>query len=422
MTIRIIRIIAILFAVFASAIVLPRIYRSTFTPASNRHITIAYSEVLNDFILSDYRYDKHSRGLNGETHYSDRKGNIYDKEDLSRLLLLDNVSQLAFEGRFPDTICGVAVTPSLVADESFTMYYSADPGLYYGLLELRDQMSYTSRELEARDLFRIGEKGIEFIVCASNRVDSVKSRLFNDLLTAQGFVPPARRMWTPVDKTASEMLGYYVTDNKNDLYRICMHLSQPLVSKLSRPEGKTIRNISFGRTPDFTAILITEEGDTYLQFADGHYLKMPLPDARNNSVTLSGNLFFRIFRYSNANEESAYVFDREYQPIDHFTLAVDRTPPLSARISEFLFPFSIRQTVWNGFRIIWSPWHSFIWLNLLLTGIHFFYFRKRKRNPAAVFNLIDLLLILAFGLFGWIGIFAFPAVRYTSWHSNHTST
>ncbi len=54
---KIIRIIAVLFAVIAAATVLPQLYYTTFPPEGrSSHKNICYSEILGDFIISEYIY------------------------------------------------------------------------------------------------------------------------------------------------------------------------------------------------------------------------------------------------------------------------------------------------------------------------------------------------------------------------------
>ncbi|MDE6452485.1 MAG: DUF4857 domain-containing protein, partial [Odoribacter sp.] len=154
MLIKIIRIIAVLFAVTAAASVLPQLYDTSFPSGSGRgHKGIHYSEILGDFLISEYVYPTDQGKTSGQTVYYDRHGKRYTRDSAERLLPLENVSQLSYEGRFPDTIRGTAVTPELVSSEAFSQYYSARPGLYYGLCALRARKSYTSRSLDPRALF-----------------------------------------------------------------------------------------------------------------------------------------------------------------------------------------------------------------------------------------------------------------------------
>ncbi|MDE6452458.1 MAG: DUF4857 domain-containing protein, partial [Odoribacter sp.] len=300
-------------------------------------------------------------------------------------------------------------TPELVSSEAFSQYYSARPGLYYGLCELRDRKSYTSRSLEPRDLFRITPEGIQFIVCETNRINEEKSRIFTTGLAELDFRFPALRMWTSPDKSVSEAIGYYVTDSKNDLYCLSMELSAPVVRKLEKPENKNILNISFGKSPDIRAIFITEDGDTYIQHPNLTYTRLALPNSLGKSVILNGNLFYRIFTLPGKNQKTAFVFDRNFQLLDSCSLHYPPQAQNTAGIfRDLLFPLHIGQTAWNGFYADWSPVERFIWLNLILTAVVLYYRRKNGYRLANPFTVTDLQLVVFFGLYGFIGIFAFP--------------
>lgn len=407
---KIIRIIILFITIGVEAMVLPRLYRTTFSSGnSSGYKKVAYSEVLKDFIITEYVYHPVSSGISGEMVYHDRHGKTYTESEVSNLLVLDNVSQLAYEGRFPDTLCGIPVTPEQVSAASFNMYYSSSAGLYYGLCELRDQKTYTTRKLEPTDLFRFTEQGIEFIDCETNRVDPVKSRLFNDHLQQAGFLPPAVRMWTPSGKTESESIGYYILDKKLDFYNLSMDNGVPVIRPLTKPEGKNIRNITFSQTEDFVALLITEDGTTYLQQPDFSYRKPDIPNALGKSILLSGNLFYRIFTYPAENAQTTYVFDRQYRSVDSMTLTYPPQPEsISHIVSDILFPVVTGQSAWYGFYADWSPCHRFLGFNLLLVLFAVYYKRRNGYRLGNFFTLADLLFTAIFGIYGLLALIAFP--------------
>lgn len=410
MLIKIIRIIAVLFAVLAAATVLPRLYYTTFSSGGGGgYKTISYSEILQDFIISEYVYTTDQNGISGNMVYHDRYGKVYSKDSIENRLPLDNVSQLAYEGRFPDTICGIAVTPELVSSEAFAQYYSSQPGLYYGLCELRDQQSYTTRKLEPRDLFRMTPEGIQFIICETNKIDEEKSRLFNESLVNLDFRFPALQMWTSPDKIVSELIGYYVIDSKNDLYCLSMNLSSPAIQKLEKPDAKNIKNITFGKSPDIRTIMIAEDGDTYIQHSDLSYTRLDLPSSLHKSVMLAGNLFFRTFTLPGRNQQTTFVFDRNFQLVDSCTLYFQSTPQSTAGvIGDLLMPLNVGQSAWSGFYTDWSPVKRFIWFNLILAGITIYYKRKNGYHISNPFTVTDILLVVLFGIYGFIGILTFP--------------
>ena len=71
-----IRIIAILLTAVAACIVLPMIFNMFFSPHSE-HRDVTYSELLDDFIKSEYEYHNENGKPSVTSVYVDSKGNKY---------------------------------------------------------------------------------------------------------------------------------------------------------------------------------------------------------------------------------------------------------------------------------------------------------------------------------------------------------
>lgn len=63
-----------------------------------------YSSVLGDFVITQLDENK-------QLHRYDTKGNTYTQQQVDSLLPSLYVRQLTADERFPDTICGKAVSP-----------------------------------------------------------------------------------------------------------------------------------------------------------------------------------------------------------------------------------------------------------------------------------------------------------------------
>ena len=137
-----IRIIAILLTALATCIIVPRFFRMLFSTHSN-YKDVVYSEVLNDFIISEYEYKNINGKISGITIYKDSKGNRYTREQADSLCPLNNASQLTYDGKFPDSICGKNISAKDADDAIFHMNIAGRYNeLFYGLSELKDQKSY----------------------------------------------------------------------------------------------------------------------------------------------------------------------------------------------------------------------------------------------------------------------------------------
>ena len=160
----IIRVVAVLFAAFAAAMALPGFYRMVPASWHGDYKKIVYSEVLGDFIISKSIYSDDPSDRSGIRYeIRDSKGNAYTPEQVDTLAVLENASQLIYEGRLPETVCGVAVTPERVSAHDYTVYFGDGGGRDYGLFDLKDKLSYVSTDYRTQDLFRFGRGGIEFL-------------------------------------------------------------------------------------------------------------------------------------------------------------------------------------------------------------------------------------------------------------------
>ena len=295
MTHKILHIIAVLFTALAAALILPRFCKNNRSYFSHLYSEAVYSEILQDFILSHYEYTRENGQIKAFTAYRDTRGNAIDYKALDSLCPLNNAAQLAFENRFPDTICGQEVTPREAEEAVFRHRISA-PSLDYGLYDLIDRYSYRSQKFNTQDLMRFTQEGIEFILPESNRIDTVKSGLFNRALAQNDFVPPMTRIWSPANRTDLEQQGFFLNDSKGNLFRLSMSEGAPVVEPLNRPDDKEILLMSFCDEEDFLAIAVTTDGDSYLLPRDrSGYSRLPLPSFLGKSVSLSGNLFYYFF-------------------------------------------------------------------------------------------------------------------------------
>ncbi len=405
---KIIRIIAILLTAVAACVVLPMIFNMFFSPHSEHH-DVTYSELLNDFIRSDYEYHNENGKLSMTSIYIDSKGNRYTSAQADSLCPLDNASQLAYEDNFPDSICGKAVTAKDAGDAKFQMNVSGRrPGLFYGLSELKDRKSAVSSKYETTDLFRINKHGIEFIDAASNSVNVQKSAAFNSALKNLGFEAPAAIWWSPSDRTEFEKTGYFVIDNKGELFNLAMENREPAVSQVALPDGKKISTVNFSNRPEFLAIVVAEDGSFYVLDHDRRYHRLPVPSVKGTSATLQANLMFLTFIVYGDEETSYNVMDWDYRPVKSTSVKVKKEISLREEIASYVFPVMIYQNATRGIRIVWSNPLHFIWLNLVLVALTYFIRRRNGYPVKDIFSIIDLVIVLLFGIFGMAGVFAIP--------------
>lgn len=408
MTHKILHIIAALFTAAAAALVLPYFCKSSPTFFSHLYTDVVYSEILQDFIFSRYEYVDRDGQTTAYTVYRDSRGNRIDRSAVDSLCPLNNATQLAFENRFPDTICGVAVT-ARQAEEAVFRHRISMPALDYGLYDLVDSHSYLSQQFNTQDLLRFTATGLEFLLPESNSIDTAKTRIFDRALAESGFEAPMTRIWSPSNRTDIEQLGFFLNDRNGRLFRLSMTEGAPVVEPLARPDDKEVLLMSFGDEEDFLAIVVTTDGSSYLMPRDSvSYQRLPLPSFKGKSVSLSGNLFYYFFTLDAADSTEYVVIDKALRPVNRHTLA-HPAPDRAFKAADYLLPVRITQSASSGIDLRWGDPARFLLVNVVLAIITFVLRRRQGYKLPA--QLIDTLLVLLLGLCGMAGAFAIPYRR-----------
>lgn len=408
----IIRVVAVLFAAFAAAMALPGFYRMVPASWHGDYKKIVYSEVLGDFIISKSIYSDDPSDRSGiRCEIRDSKGNAYTPEQVDTLAVLENASQLIYEGRLPETVCGVAVTPERVSAHDYTVYFGDGGGRDYGLFDLKDKLSYVSNDYRTQDLFRFGRGGIEFLDAPSNRVDTAKTAAFRRALAGAGFVSPVSGAWAPADRTDAETLGYFMTDSRGGLFRMGMCGGEPEVERIALPEGCAVRNLNFADRPEFLAMMLTEKGEVYRMGRDYTFRRLPLPDTRGMRVEMHSMLLFNKFVYAYRDHTTCYVTDVDYRMIDSCTVS-NRTYEQTAKykVQQIVFPFTVRLTPWRGLRFMGSEGLLWLLVSVCLTGIMVAIKRRRREPLDNPFVLVDLVIVALFGIYGFLGVLVMPGL------------
>lgn len=414
-----IRIIAVLFATFACCMALPGLYRMLPSSWHGDYRKVSYSEVLGDFIISQHVYSDDPAARSGVSLEAvDTRGNSYTAEQLDTLLLLENAPQLIYEGRLPETICGVPVTPASIAAADYTVYFGDGGGADYGLLDLKDKLSFRSSDYRTQDLFRFRPEGIEFLDAPSNSVDTRKSASFSGALAEAGFVFPAAGAWSPVDRTDAETLGYFLTDSRGGFFRMGMCGGEPEVELIRLPEGCAVRHLSFVDRPEFLAMLLTSEGAVYRMGRDYSFVRLPLPDTRGMRVSMRNTQLFAKFTYSYGDRLSCYVTDPAFNLLDSCTIMLRssrETPKYKAQ--QVVFPFTVHLTAWQGLRLAWSRGLLWLAVNLELAAIMICLKRRRRESLTDPFVVVDLIVVAVFGIYGFLGVLVMPGLGTPGGHN-----
>ena len=216
---------------------LPWCYAFLNTPSIHNPFTL-YSGVCGDFIAIEHGENKEMVGVTPE-------GKNFSREETDSLLPFFYVRQLMTDGRLNDTIQGYAVNAREIQTTNFNFRTSA-ADLNKPVVPLYPLLESLSKRVDLvmpNDVFRLTDKGIEFIKMAENSVDIQKSELFTQAMLKKGFIFPARTLnGNPtVQKEYDE--GYLIVDHAGKLFHLKMMQGRPYVRAIELPEGLNIKHV-----------------------------------------------------------------------------------------------------------------------------------------------------------------------------------
>ncbi|MGD8779707.1 MAG: DUF4857 domain-containing protein [Ignavibacteria bacterium] len=403
--IKITRIVLALIIVLVASIYLPGIYWKVTREESNR-LFINYSPIKKDFIFKTYDVRK--------VKYTDTNGNEYNRDEFEELLPLVNYRQLILSGKMPDSINGVPIDPQEVRLNNVPfrirpVMINANTIPLFPLME--SQSGRVKLELPP-DYFRITDR-MEFITSLTNTVNEEKSILFTDALEKEGFAFPAKGIYGNPSTMKPFDEGYFVVDNKNEVYHIKMVKGKPFCRHTQIPNNLHIVFMSIGENnlKEFYGAVVTETSEVYLISYDNYKLiKLPVKDYnyRLHNFMFKGNLFYRtITIYSSEDGIKAIVTDRNYETVATYDKEWKHAELSTASIiiAPYLFPFEI--SVEKSTTPMVNLYFEFYDLRcliiaVLLVVLTFIYLRK-KQVPVRD-TLIYYLLVLFTGLYGFIAV------------------
>jgi len=268
-----------------------------------------YSTVLGEFITMG---DLKGEGVN---RY-DEVGNKYTQEQVDSLLPLFYMRQLITDGRFPDSLRGVALVPRDVQQAGFTFRCNASDinSVKIPLYPLLESMSGRVDLVMPDDMFRVTKEGIEFIDMETNTVDEQKSRLFTKVMRDKGFKFPARQLAGNPTARKEYDEGYLVLDRDGKLFHLKMTCGRPYVRPIPLPEGMEVKHLFITEFRDRKTLgyLCTTDGrlhvlnnKTYDVIESG----IPRYNPESDALSIYGDLFNWTVCVKNAEGSHYYALD-----------------------------------------------------------------------------------------------------------------
>lgn len=279
-----------------------------------------YSPVIGDFAML-----WHGEGKN--MCYMDALGHEYTKEQFDSILPAFYYQQLAADNRFPDTICGRAVTPRLIQMSNFNIRLSPTDlnAPQVGLWQLLESMSGRVKLELPDDVFRITDTGIEFIKMETNMPDKAKSACYTEMMKRKGFSFPAYRVSgnPTVRKEYDE--GYVILDAGRKLFHVKQTVGRPYVRAIGLPDGVIPEHVFITEFPShrWLCFFSDTEGGFWVVERDSYtviHTQLPTFNPEKESVLIIGNLFDWTVKVDRGNEKCYYALSADdYTLVDSLT-------------------------------------------------------------------------------------------------------
>ncbi len=400
------RYILVIITVLTASVILPELFWTAFDKPVKVPF-VQYSCIIDDFTIFNSEEDTRT----------DTKGNSYTRKEYEALLPLMYTRQLMIEERFPDSIKGVEMDlHDLSKARSYCRIKPRDfqaplPQLY-PLFE--SESGRANLELPS-DLFRISWR-MEFIDANTNKVNEEKSKKFSATLYHKGFQFPAKQIaGLPTTRKSCDE-GYFVVDSKDQLFHIKMIKGEPYIKKVDIPEGLSFKHINCVDPKDkrYYAYFIGNNNGIYILTQDEYKLvKWPINDyvAETNLLKIQSDYFNYTVTVSSDRMQKTYALDKDFKVVNtHQYSWTPNEEQTVGKISASIFPFkfSLESPYCRFIKLYPRMPKGYVWviINLILVGCQLLLIKKRQSK----FNnqILDLVIVAATGLFGFIAVNVFP--------------
>lgn len=402
---RLSRYILVLIAIITCAVMLPQLYWMAFDKPINIPY-VMYSCTDDDFLIRQTQNEK--------VEWIDTHGNSYTREEYEQKLPMMYTRQLLVSGTMPDTIKGLAMDMHVLnkAKSIFNFKPDAMNGPQPRLFPLFESESGRANLEMPDDYFRITWR-IEFINASTNKIDEQKSNLFSGALSKKGFTFPAKSIsGLPTTRKSCDE-GYLIIDAADQLFHLKMMEGHPFVRKVELPANLKFKFISCVDFKDkkYYAYLFSDQNEIYILTQDLYELvKLPVEgfNADNCELRILGDIFHYNVSIQAENKLKVFALNyADFQKVDTYEKSwMKRSERPKGKIAATLFPFQLKlSNKYSSFTNFYFEFSSgFFWVivNLLFVAAHLLFLLKRNAKIGK--NLIDLSVIAATGIFGFIAV------------------
>jgi len=400
----IIKSLLVVIVVFIASIYLPQIYWKTF-PYRYTLPRVYYSPIIEDILIL--------KQVNGRGRIKDLNGKSYSMKEFESLVPQSNYSQLVYDGLLPDSVNGVEFDVPELRKNFFRVaikpvkVFSFDL-LLYPLIESapdRPNLVYPDEFFTIKDRVKI-------INASLNEENEVFSTIFTDALKDNGFIfPPKKIFGNPTTRKPFDE-GYFIVDNKNDLFHVKRVKDMPYCRKIELPEGTKIvyADVVEKSLQEFYGFFITEKNDLLLiSYDDYKIINIPIKsyDYQNSNLNIVGDILYRTISVINDNKVSFFIFNREYERVtEYHDLVTHKSESTQGVLAAYLFPFTLSLSSEKSQFINFyfeTTGFGFILFNIALSILFIVFLYLRKATFKDNYAFIALLLLT--GIYGIVPIF-----------------
>ncbi len=351
-----IKYIIIALAVIVLTWLLPALYDLVF-PRTDRMPFVVYSCLDSTFI----RFENTGKQM----RYVDFRGQEFTKAEADSLLPLFAFRQLVAEGRLPDSLYGIELTPKKIQQNAF--HFKTSPKQLnkpaVGLYTMLESASGNVDLQLPTDVFRLTDEGLEFIDCETNKVNRAKSLSFSRELTKHGFMFPVQLIWGNGSTRKDYDNGFLLTDANNRLFQLKMVKGTPWVREIKANGQRTMANGKwiqlFTIEPANRALIGLVVDDAHLLYAvrsNGELAQIGVDeyDPQTMQISIVGDLLHWTITLYTATDSRYYAVDAQTFEQVACKIVPDPELPTAQRVRRWMLPVRLHFTSWQTQLI--RPW------------------------------------------------------------------
>lgn len=335
-------------AVIVAAWLLPALY-DLVAPRTDRMPFVVYSCLDSTFI----RFDVNGK----QVRYIDFRGQEFTKAEADSLLPLFAFRQLVAEGRLPDSLYGVELTPKKIQQNAF--HFKTSPKqLNKPAVGLYTMLESASGRVDLQlppDVFRLTDEGLEFIDCETNKVNRAKSLSFSRELTKHGFTFPVNLIWGNASTRKDYDNGFLLTDTNNRLYQLKMVKGAPWVREITNDQSP-ITNHKYIQlftiepaNRKLIGLVVTDDYQLYAVRSNGTLAHVGIDeyDPQSMQIAIVGDLFHWTITLYTADDSRYYAVDAQTFEQVACEIVPDPELPLAQRVRRWVLPVRLHFTSWQ---------------------------------------------------------------------------